>query len=113
MATFNVNDTLRRKQYTGNGSAGPFAFSFQLNATSDIEVLVDSTAKTISTHYTVSISSDGTGSVSFTSGNYPTSSQKITLIGKLPYSRTSKYTTGGALNAAGLEADFDTIAMMQ
>ena len=113
MATFNVNDTLRRKQYTGNGSAGPFAFSFQINATSDIEVLVDSTTKTISTHYTVSISSDGTGSVSFTSGNYPTSSQKITLIGKLPYSRTSIYTTGGALTAAGLEADFDTIAMKQ
>jgi len=113
MATFNVNDTLRRKQYTGNGSAGPFAFSFQINATSDIEVLVDSTTKTISTHYTVSISSDGTGSVSFTSGNYPTSSQKITLIGKLPYSRTSVYTTGGALTAAGLEADFDTIAMKQ
>jgi len=111
MATFNVNDTLRRKQYTGNGSAGPFAFSFQINATSDIEVLVDSTAKTISTHYTVSISSDGTGSVSFTSGNYPTSSQKITLIGKLPYSRTSVYTTGGALTAASLESDLDTIAM--
>ena len=113
MATFAVTDTLRRKQYSGNGSAGPFAFSFQINATSDIKVLVDATTKSISTHYTVSIASNGTGTVSFTTDNYPTSSQKITLIGKLPYSRASVYTSGGALTAASLEADLDTIAMMQ
>ena len=80
MATFAVTDTFRRKQYSGNGSEGPFAFSFQINATSDIKVLVDSTTKTISSHYSVSIASNGTGTVTFTSGNFPTSSQKITLI---------------------------------
>ena len=36
MATYDVTDqtTARRVQFTGNGTAGPFAFAFQVNATS-------------------------------------------------------------------------------
>jgi hypothetical protein len=112
MATFSVSETLRRAQHTGNGSAGPFAFSFQANATSDLRVLVDATEKTLTTHFTVSLSSDGTGSVSFTSGNYPTSAQKITLLAKTPLGRTSVYNTGGSLTAAALESDHDTQVML-
>ena len=84
MATFSVSETLRRAQHTGNGTAGPFAFSFQVNAGSDLRVLVDATQKTLTTHYTVSVSGDGTGTVSFTSGNRPTSAEKITLLAKTP-----------------------------
>ncbi len=66
----NINAQDRRIQYTGNGTAGPFSFSFQVNATSEIKVYVDTTVKTITTHYTVSLSSDGSGSISFTTGNH-------------------------------------------
>ena len=109
MATYNVTAQTRRVQFTGDGTAGPFAFSFQVNATSEIKVYVDTTVKTESSHYTVSLSSStGAGTVSFTSGNFPTSSQTITILGSIPLSRTSVYTSGGQLTSASLESDFDT-----
>ena len=106
----------RRVQYSGNGSAGPFAFSFQINAHTDIKVFVDGTEKTAGSHFNVEndssetgkINTDGTGRVRFTSGNFPTSSQKITLVSNVPLARTSIYTTGGPLTAANLESDHDT-----
>jgi len=109
MATYDVTAQTRRVQFTGNGTAGPFAFSFQVNLSSDIKVYVDSTVKTETTHYTVSVnSSTGAGTVSFTTGNEPTSSQTITILGSIPLARTSKYTSGGQLTSASLEDDFDT-----
>ncbi len=111
MATYNVTDqtSVRRVQFTGNGTAGPFAFAFQVNATNQIKVYVDATVKTESSHYTVSLNSGtGAGTVSFTSGNHPTNSQTITLLGSIPLSRTSVYTSGGQLTSASLEDDFDT-----
>ena len=103
----NINAQDRRIQYTGNGTAGPFSFSFQVNATSEIKVYVDTTVKTITTHYTVSLSSDGSGSISFTTGNHPTNSQTITIMSNIPISRTSQFTTGGTLTADALETEFN------
>ena len=111
MATYDVTDqtSARRVQFTGNGTAGPFAFAFQVNATSEVKVFVDTTEKTETTHYTVTLnSSTGAGTISFTTGNHPTSSQTITILGDIPLSRTSVYTSGGQLTASSLEDDFDT-----
>ena len=105
----NINAQDRRVQYTGNNpaDAGPFSFSFQVNATSEIKVYVDTTVKTLTTHYTVSLSSDGSGSISFTSGNFPTNTQTITIMSNIPISRTSQFTTGGTLTADALETEFN------
>ena len=111
MATYDVTDqtTARRVQFTGNGTAGPFAFAFQVNATSEVKVYVDTTEKTETTHYTVALnSSTGAGTISFTTGNHPTSSETITILGDIPLSRTSVYTSGGQFTASSLEDDFDT-----
>ena len=112
MATFSLSDTSRRAQATGNGSAGPFSFSFQVNSQSDLKVYVDTTLKTLTTHYTVTVGASGTGSVSFTAGNHPTSSQTVTILSDVPVSRTSVYTAGGNITASALESDFDTQTMM-
>ena len=109
MATYNVTAQTRRVQHTGDGTAGNFAFAFQINATSQLKVYVDSTEKTESTHYVVTLSSStGAGTVAFTSGNHPTSSQTVTLLSDIPFARTSVYTSGGQLTSASLEDDFDT-----
>ena len=111
MATYDVTDqtTARRVQFTGNGTAGPFAFAFQVNATSEVKVYVDTTEKQETTHYTVALnSSTGAGTVSFTTGNHPTSSETITILSDIPLSRTSVYTSGGQFTASSLEDDFDT-----
>ena len=115
----NITSEVRWKSYTGNGSAGPFEFAFQINAYTEVKVYVDSTLKTAGSHYNVEnsdsesskINADGTGRVRFTSSNFPTSSQKITIVSNVPLARTSVYSTGGPFTASALETDFDTSLM--
>lgn len=115
----NITSTARTKSYTGNGTSGPFDFSFQVNSFTEVKVFVDDTLKTAGAHYNVEnsnsesskINADGTGRIRFTSGNFPTSGQRITIVSDVPLSRTSVYTTGGPITASSLETDFDTSLM--
>jgi len=119
MATFSVNDTLRRAILTGNGSTTSFAFSFQVNEISDIKVYVDGVLKTQGTgsaNYAVQngsggagLSNTGTGSVVFVTA--PTNATTITILSDIPLARTSLYTSGGNVTASSLENDFDTLTM--
>ena len=61
MATFSVNDQVRRVVATGDGSNDAFDFSFQVNATTDVKVYVDGALKTASSHYNVVNSSNAAG----------------------------------------------------
>jgi len=119
MATFSVNDQVRRALGTGNGTLATFDFDFQVNATSDIKVYVDGTLKTETTHYTVvtdsdvaGLNTDGTGTVKFTSGNIPANNAVVTILSDVPAGRTSVYTAGGNITATSLEQDFDTLTML-
>mgnify|MGYP001284418350 FL=1 len=119
MATFSVNDTLRRAILTGNGSTTSFAFSFQVNAITDIKVYVDGTLKTQGTgsaNYAVQdgsgsagLSNTGTGAVVFVTA--PANATTITILSDIPLARTSLYTSGGNVTASSLENDFDTLTM--
>jgi hypothetical protein len=119
MATFSLNDTVRRAISTGNGSTTSFAFSFQINAIADIKVYVDGTLKTQGTgsaNYAVQdgsgnagLTNTGTGAVVFVTA--PSNATTITILSDIPLSRTSLYTSGGNVTASSLEDDFDTITM--
>ena len=85
MATFNVNDTARRVQYTSSGQSS-HTFNFQVNAISETQVHKNDTLLTEATHYNTSLNADGTGTITFTSGNIPTSGDIITIIGDQPLS---------------------------
>jgi hypothetical protein len=65
MADFPISPVVRRVVYTGSAGTGPYAFTFEILAQTDIDVYVDSTLKTLTTDYTVSINANGTGSVNF------------------------------------------------
>ena len=110
MATFDINDTNRRVQYTTNGSLTSFAFSFQINAASELKVILGETTQSLSTHYTVTIATDGTGTVNYASA--PTTGQKLTILANKPLSRESAYSTGASFTAASLETDFDNTIMV-
>jgi hypothetical protein len=110
MATFDINDTNRRVQFTTNGSQTAFAFSFQINAASELKVILGETTQTLTTHYSVSISTDGTGTVNYSSA--PSSGQKLTILANKPLSRESVYSTGASFTAASLETDFDNTIMV-
>ena len=113
MADFAISAVARKSQATANGSTTQFSFAFSVNVEADIAVFVNTTQKTISTHYTVSITANtGAGSITFTSGNTPSSGQIVTIMSKTALARASVYTSGGTINAAALEGDFDTNMML-
>jgi hypothetical protein len=119
MATFSVNDQVRRVVGTGDGSNDAFDFSFQVNATTDVKVYVDGTLKTAGSHYNVvnssnasGLNTDGTGRIKFTGGNIPANAAVVTILSDVPAARTSVYTAGGNITATSLESDFDTQTML-
>ena len=110
MATFNINAVDRRIQYTSTGQTA-FNFSFQVNASSELQVYIDDTLKTETTHYSVSLNTDGTGTVTF--GSATTSGEIITIIGDQPLSRTTVFQTGQSNNPTTLETEFDNVLIRQ
>jgi len=97
----------RRNQYTSSGSLGPYNFTFVIFADTDLAVYVDSTKKTLTTHYTVSTNTNGTGSITFTSGNAPANATIVTIIGNKDLSRATVFSSGGPLTADSLETEFN------
>ena len=110
MATFNINAVDRRVQFTSTGQTA-FNFNFQVNASSELQVYIDDVLKTETTHYSVSLNGDGTGTVTF--GSATTAGEIITIIGDQPLSRTTVFQTGQANNPATLETEFDNVLIRQ
>ena len=110
MATFNINAVDRRIQYTSTGQTA-FNFSFQVNASSELQVYINDVLKSESSHYSVSLNADGTGTVTF--GSATTAGEIITIIGDQPLSRTTVFQTGQANNPATLETEFDNVLIRQ
>lgn len=62
-----VNEVTARNDYTGNGSAVAFTYTFRILTKNDIEVLLDGVTKTVETDYTVSgLGDSGGATVTFT-----------------------------------------------
>ena len=101
----------RKVQYTSTGSLGPYSFAFKVLAATDIKVSVDATLKTVTTHYTTSYSADGTGSVTFTSGNAPASGTLVTIESDQAIARTTDYSTGGDFTAASINDALDRLTI--
>jgi predicted small lipoprotein YifL len=107
-----VNAVHRRVQYTGNGSnLGPFSFSFKVLAAGDIKVSEGTTTKTVTTHYTTSLNADGTGTVTFTSGNAPANNAIVTIESDQAIERTTDYSTGGDFTAASINDALDRLTI--
>ena len=105
MANFPISPVVRRVVYTGSAGVGPYAFTFEILAQTDIDVYVDSALKTLTTDYTVTIASNGTGSITFVTA--PGSTTRITIVGARDIQRASDYVTGGDFTAASLNVELD------
>jgi len=107
MADYAITNVARRVVYTGSAGVGPYAFSFPVLVNTDIAVYKNTTLLTLTTDYTVSISSTtGTGSVTLVSA--ATGSDRITIVGARAIQRSTDFVTGGDFFANTLNTELDS-----
>lgn len=114
MADYAITNVARRVVYTGSAGVGPYAFSFPVLVNTDIAVYKNDVLLTLTTDYTVTISSTtGTGSVTLVSA--ATGSDRITIVGARPIQRSTDFVTGGDFfaNTLNTELDSETIFVQQ
>lgn len=105
-----ISNIQRRVQFSGNTTTGPFAFTFNILADSDLIVIKNTTTLTLTADYTVSTNADGTGSV--TLGSALVASDTLTIIGGRNLERTTDFVTAGDLLASSLNEQFDSLVIM-
>jgi len=107
-----ISNVTRRAVYapTGTGGAGPYAFTFEILANTDIAVYKDEVLLTLTTHYTVVINANGTGTVTITATGLaltPTSPTQYAIVGNRTIARSTDFTTGGDFFANTLNDELD------
>jgi hypothetical protein len=102
-----ISNVTRRVVYAPSG-VGPYAFTFEILAATDIEVYKGDTLLTLTTDYSVTINANGTGSVTLvlTAGT-----DNITIIGARAIQRTTDFTTGGDFFANSLNDELDSLTI--
>jgi len=108
MPDIDISNVPRRVVYTAYG-VGPYAFTFEILSQTDIAVYRDDTLLTLTTDYTVSINSNGTGSVTLTAT--PTGASQISIVGDRTIQRTTEFQTGGDLFASSLNEELDSLTI--
>ncbi len=115
-----ISNVTRRAVYapSGAGGVGPYAFTFEILANTDIAVYKDDVLLTLTTHYTVTINANGTGSVTITAAGLalsPTSPTQYAIVGNRTIARATDFTTGGDFfaNTINDELDQQTIFAQQ
>ena len=103
-----ISNVTRRVVLSASGT-GPYSFNFEILANTDISVYRDDTLLTLTTDYTVTINTNGTGFVTLTAT--PTGATQIAIVGDRAIQRTSDFTTGGDLFAATLNDELDSITI--
>ena len=112
-----ISSTTVRNSYSGDGSTTTFSYTFKIFQDSDIQVIIRSstgteTTKTITTHYTVTgAGNSGGGSVVFTSGNIPTSTQTVVLRRNIPQTQAIDYIANDPFPAESHEEGLDRATM--
>ena len=99
-----INNVTRRVVYAASGT-GPYNFTFEILAAADIAVYKDDALLTITTDYTVTINSNGTGFVTLTAA--PTGATQIAIVGNRTIQRTTDFVTGGDFFANTLNDELD------
>lgn len=115
MADIPINAIDRRVQFTNNTGTGPFSFTFNILADSDIAVYKNDTLLTLTTDYTITTAANGTGSVTLTgsgNGTALVTSDFLTIVGGRALARTTDFVTAGDLLASALNEQLDSNVIM-
>ena len=110
MTSTPISNVARRVQFTGNTTTGPFAFTFNILADSDLIVIKNTTTLTLTADYVVGTNSNGTGNVVLTSALV--ASDILTIIGGRSLERTTDFVTAGDLLASSLNEQLDSLVII-
>ena len=106
MADYPITAVERRTVLSGSAGTGPYAFNFPILIQTDLDVYKDATKLTLTTNYTVSIGSAGTGTVTLVDA--ATGDNTITIVGARAIQRTTDFVTAGDLLASSLNTELDS-----
>ena len=107
-----ISNVPRRVVLAASGT-GPYNFTFEILAATDIAVYRDDVLLTLTTDYTVTINANGTGYVTLVAT--PTGATQIAIVGNRSIQRTTDFVTGGDFfaNTVNDEMDQQTIFAQQ
>jgi hypothetical protein len=107
-----ISNVTRRVVYVASGT-GPYNFTFEILSNTDVAVYRDETLLTLTTDYSVTINSNGTGYITLAAS--PTGADQIAIIGNRTIQRTTDFVTGGDFfaNTVNDEMDQQTIFAQQ
>jgi microcystin-dependent protein len=108
MADYAISNVPRRVVYAASG-VGPYAFTFEILVNTDVAVYRDDALLTLTTDYTVTIASNGTGSITLTA--LPTGATQIAIVGSRAIQRTSDFVTGGDFFANTVNDELDSLTI--
>jgi hypothetical protein len=106
-----VATTSNRNDYSGNGVTVAFAYTFKILAQGDIEVYVDGTLQTLTTHYSVSgVAAAGGGTITFVTA--PPSGDAVALIRNAAFTQSVDLVNNDRFDADTLEGSLDRLTML-
>lgn len=108
MATYAISNVPRRVVYAASGT-GPYNFTFEILAATDLAVYKDDVLLTLTTNYTVTINANGTGYITLTAA--PTGATQIAIVGARAIQRTSDFVTGGDFFANVVNDELDSLTI--
>tara|TARA_R100000278_G_scaffold119766_1_gene101452 strand:- start:671 stop:1876 length:1206 start_codon:yes stop_codon:yes gene_type:complete len=112
-----ISSTTVKNSYSGDGSTDTFNYTFKIFANSDLQVIIrdasaTETVKTITTHYTVTGAGNANGgTVVFTSGNIPASTETVVLRRAVPQTQAIDYIANDPFPAESHEEGLDRAMM--
>mgnify|MGYP006280025709 CR=1 FL=1 len=108
MADYAISNVPRRVVYVADG-VGPYAFTFEILVQTDIAVYKDDLELTLGSDYTVTINTNGTGSVTLATS--PVGATQIALVGARAIERSSDFVTGGDFFANTVNEELDSLTI--
>jgi DNA polymerase III gamma/tau subunit len=112
-----ISSTTVKNSYLGNGTLDTFNYTFKIFADSDLQVIIrdasaTETVKTLTTHYTVTgAGSASGGTIVFTAGNIPTSTETVVIRRAVPQTQAIDYIANDPFPAESHEEGLDRAMM--
>lgn len=105
-----ITTTTSRNDYIASAAQTIFPYTFKILVDSDLEVYIDGTLKTLSTHYTVSGAGGSGGNVTFLTPMV--GGENVAIIRNIPLTQETDYVENDPFPAETHEAALDKLTMI-